>query len=50
MRDGERIYHLPFDEMYDATVVHPDRGEFYRATVAEAEEEGFRRAMRWRLG
>src|SRR5262249_29374185 len=48
MRDGERIYHLPFDQAYDATIVHPERGEFYCATVAEAEGRGFRRAFRWR--
>ena len=44
---GERIYHLPFDQMYDATVVHEARGEFYARTVAEAEKAGFRRAYRW---
>lgn len=45
---GERIYHLPFDQQYDTTVVEPDRGERYAGTVAEAEAEGFRRAWRWR--
>jgi hypothetical protein len=45
---GERIYHLPFDQMYDATVIEPGRGELYARTVAEAEEAGFRRAYRWR--
>ena len=44
---GERIYHLPFDQMYDATVVHRERGEFYARTVEEAEEAGYRRAFRW---
>lgn len=44
---GERIYHLPFDQMYDATVIHPDRGEFYARTVKEAEDAGFRRAFKW---
>ena len=43
-----RIYHMPFDQQYDTTVIEPDRGEFYAATVAEAEEKGFRRAWRWR--
>jgi hypothetical protein len=47
MADGERIYHLPFDQMYDATVIHRDRGEFYARTVKEAEDAGFRRAFRW---
>jgi len=44
---GEKIYHLPFDQMYDATVVHRGRGEFYARTVAEAEAAGYRRAFRW---
>lgn len=44
---GERIYHLPFDQQYDTTVVEPDRGECFVATVAEAEQLGFRRAWRW---
>lgn len=44
---GERIYHLPFDQQYDTTVIEPARGEFYAATVAEAEGRGFRRAWRW---
>lgn len=44
---GERIYHLPFDQQYDATLI--DRpGEFYAASVAEARKRGFRRAFRWR--
>jgi Restriction endonuclease len=45
---GERIYHLPFDQQYDATVIEPERGERFVATVAEAEQLGFRRAWRWR--
>jgi hypothetical protein len=44
----ERVYHLPFDQQYDSTVVTPQRGERYTATVAEAEGFGFRRAHRWR--
>jgi Restriction endonuclease len=47
---GERIYHLPFDQQYDTTLVEPERGELWLATVAEAEEAGFRRAFRWRGG
>lgn len=46
-RGGERIYHLPFDQQYDTTVIESDRGEFYVSTVAEAEAQGFRRAWRW---
>jgi hypothetical protein len=49
-RDGERIYHLPFDQQYDTTVIDPARGERYVATAQEAEELGFRRAWRWRVG
>jgi hypothetical protein len=47
-RSGERIYHLPFDQQYDTTVIEPTRGEMWAHTVAAAEAEGFRRAWRWR--
>jgi len=47
-RDGEKIYHLPFDQQYDTTKIEPEKGEFYCRSVAEAEEKGFRRAMRYR--
>lgn len=47
-RDENRIYHLPFDQQYDTTVIESERGELYVATVAEAEAQGFRRAWRWR--
>jgi DUF2075 family protein len=43
---GEKIYHLLFDQQYDNTRIEPSRGEFYCATVEEAEEAGFRRALR----
>jgi hypothetical protein len=46
-RDGERIYHLPFDQQYDRTVIEADRGKCYASTVADAERAGFRRAWRW---
>lgn len=49
-RDGARIYHLPFDQQYDRTVVTTSEGERYVSTVAEAELAGFRRAFRWRGG
>lgn len=45
---GEKIYHLPFDQQYDKTIVEPHKGEFYCRTVEEAEVAGFRRAFRWR--
>lgn len=46
-RDGDRIYHLPFDQQYDRCVITPKNGEFYAMTVEEAETNGFRRALRW---
>jgi hypothetical protein len=45
---GERIYHLPFDQMYDRTKLEKKYGECYTFTVKEAEDLGFRRAWRWR--
>jgi hypothetical protein len=48
LRDGEKIYHLPFDQQYDRTKIKADRGEKYVYTVAEAERTGFRRAWKWR--
>lgn len=45
---GERIYHLPFDQLYDRVVIEPEKGEFYARTAAEAEAAGYRRAWRWK--
>jgi len=45
--NGEKIYHLPFDQQYDTTRVTPKTGEFYAESVRDAEERGFRRAFRW---
>ena len=47
-KTGEKIYHLPFDQQYDKVVIDKKAGEFYAMTVREAEDKGFRRAMRWR--
>jgi hypothetical protein len=47
LRDGEKIYHLPFDQQYDRTKIKPGKGEKYVYTVAEAEKAGFRRAWKW---
>ena len=47
-KDGTKIYHLPFDQQYDRTLVEEERNECYVETVAEAEGLGFRRAFRWR--
>lgn len=44
-KSGEKIYHLPFDQQYDATVIDGN-GECYAFTVKEAEEKGFRRAFK----
>jgi hypothetical protein len=49
-RDSQRIYHLPFDQQYDSTVIEPHRGEAYVMTCADAEAGGFRRAWRWKGG
>lgn len=46
-KTGEKIYHLPFDQQYDRTMLNPADGDCYAATVAEAEAKGFRRAFRW---
>jgi len=48
MRNGEKIYHLPFDQQYDKTLINQEKNECYVGTVKEAEELGFRRAFRWR--
>lgn len=45
INNNNKIYHLPFDQQYDNTQIK-NQGEFYAWTVAEAENEGFRRAMR----
>lgn len=47
--DSSKIYHLPFDQQYDKTKIEKSRGEFYCATVKEAEDAGFRRAFRYRI-
>lgn len=45
--NGEKIYHLPFDQQYDKTLIK-NAGEFYAMTVKDAEDNGFRRAFRWK--
>lgn len=47
-QDGEKIYHLPFDQQYDKVRIKPNTEERYALTVAEAESFGFRRAFRWK--
>lgn len=45
---NEHIYHLPFDQQYDRTMIDINKGERWAQTVKEAESFGFRRAWRWR--
>jgi hypothetical protein len=46
--NGEKIYHLPFDQQYDRTIIEKQKGEFFAFSVKEAEDTGFRRAFRHR--
>ncbi|MEG2164361.1 MAG: restriction endonuclease [Bacteroidales bacterium] len=46
VNNGEKIYHLPFDQQYDTAKIEKE-GEFYAWTVSEATEKGFRRAKKW---
>ena len=45
-KEGEKIYHLPFDQQYDTAKIDKP-GEFYAWTVKEAVDAGFRRAFRY---
>lgn len=45
VNQGNKIYHLPFDQQYDRTQICKP-GEFYANTVKEAVTAGFRRAYR----
>jgi hypothetical protein len=44
----EKIYHLPFDQQYDKLAMSKENGRFYLSSAAEAEQQGFRRAYRWK--
>lgn len=46
VNNGNKIYHLPFDQKYDVTKITKD-DEFFALTVEEAESKGFRRAFTW---
>lgn len=46
-KNGEKIYHLPFDQQYYKVIIEEDKGEFYAWTVKEAVEAGFRRAYKY---
>lgn len=45
INNGEKIYHLPFDQQYHRAEIK-NEGEFYAMTVKEATSKGFRRAKR----
>lgn len=47
-QDGEKIYHLPFDQQYDKVQIFGKAGAQYVVTAKEAEELGFRHAYKWR--
>jgi hypothetical protein len=46
INNGNKIYHLPFDQQYYRTKIELP-GEFYAWTVEEAVNAGFRRARRY---
>lgn len=46
INNGNKIYHLPFDQKYWDTQIDRE-GEFFAWTVDEAENNGFRRAYKW---
>lgn len=43
-RSGDRIYHVPGGEYYDATVIDPLRGEKWFCSESEARAAGWRRS------
>ena len=45
---NDKIYHLPFDQQYDNTMIDQTKGEMWVKTVQEAEIFGFRRAWKWK--
>lgn len=45
INNGQKIYHLPFDQQYWRTKIEKP-GEFYAWTVEEANKKGFRRALK----
>lgn len=47
INNKEKIYHLPFDQQYDRTIVGDQKGEFFAWTVQEAVDKGFRRAKKY---
>jgi hypothetical protein len=47
INNGNKIYHLPFDQQYDRTKIE-NEGESYEFTVKDAVNKGFRRAYKYR--
>lgn len=47
INNKEKIYHLPFDQQYDRTIIGDQKGEFFAWTVKEAVNKGFRRAKKY---
>ncbi len=45
--NGEKIYHLPFDQQYDTAHINDEELECFVSTINEAETQGFRHAYRW---
>lgn len=45
-KNGEKIYHLPFDQQYDNITIQFSKGEFYADTIVEAKAKDFRHAMK----
>jgi hypothetical protein len=45
INNGNKIYHLPFDQQYDRTKIE-NEGESYEFTIQAAVNKGFRRAFR----
>jgi len=41
---GEKIYHVPDGEYYDATIINPDYGERWFCTEQEAIDNGWRKS------
>lgn len=46
-KDGEKIYHLPFDQQYDRVMLYGKPDTCYVEKISQAEKLGFRRAFRW---
>lgn len=46
INSGARIYHMPGQEDYEATIIRPKYGERWFCSEAEARKAGWRRASR----